>query len=281
LPDDVLGKVRAGIAGAEREPAPREADALELGVLDDRFELIEWLGDGGMGTVYRARDLTRASDVAVKVLHRCDLDGDTRFAREVAALAALSDPGIVAYIAHGETPSGDHYLVTELLHGETLAQHLLREGRMPLEEALALGRAVAHTLEVAHARGLVHRDVKPSNVFLRDVDRARREQPGDPARGSSPAIGRPWSHRAARFRPGARPDRFPVADRRRGRGGDAGLHGARADPRGRAGRSRRPTSSRSGACSSSASPGGARSAARMRSRSWPASCSASRRSSVS
>ncbi len=97
-----------------------------------------------------------------------------RFGREARVLADLSHPGIVRYVAHGETPKGERYLAMEWLAGEDLQDRLRREG-LTLSESVRLALRVAEALAVAHARGIVHRDLKPSNVFLvdRQVDRVK------------------------------------------------------------------------------------------------------------
>ena len=118
-----------------------------------------------MGAVFRAQDRLDGSLVALKILHsRQPLDVE-RFEREAAILADFAHPGIVRYVGHGLTPEGDHWLAMEWLEGEDLGERLLRA---PLTgtESLALMQRTADVLAFAHARGLVHRDVKPSNIFL-------------------------------------------------------------------------------------------------------------------
>src|SRR5689334_16076289 len=116
-----------------------------------------------MGAVYRARDLVAGRDVAVKTLLAKSADAMARFAREAAALAALEHPAIVRYVAHGATPAGDLFLAMEWLEGEDLAARLSR-GPLSEDEGLALVAQAAEALEVAHRQGIVHRDVKPSNL---------------------------------------------------------------------------------------------------------------------
>ncbi|HWO26548.1 MAG TPA: protein kinase [Kofleriaceae bacterium] len=143
-------------------------------LLEARFEIDQHVASGGMGQVFRARDLQRGEPVAVKMLHG-DVDAHlARFDRERRALAELSHPGIVRYVAHGLAPSGEPYLAMEWLDGEDLAARLARS-KLSLEDSLALTARVAEALAAAHARDIVHRDLKPSNIFLVDgrIDRVK------------------------------------------------------------------------------------------------------------
>ncbi|HEX3483387.1 MAG TPA: serine/threonine-protein kinase, partial [Kofleriaceae bacterium] len=133
--------------------------------LDDRFELEQPIGSGGMGTVFRARDSISGETVAVKILSDGQGHLAERFAREVTVLAALSHPGIVRYISHGVTSSGKLFLAMKWVDGETLRTRLER-GPLTLGESVTLATRVAEALSVAHARGVVHRDLKPSNLIL-------------------------------------------------------------------------------------------------------------------
>ena len=133
--------------------------------LGERFELEERIGTGGMGEVFRARDPISGEVVAVKVIADKTSHHTTRFAREIKLLAELSHPGIVRYISHGETPSGELFLVMEWLDGEVLEARL-RRGPLPMHEAVTLVTRVAEALGAAHAHGIVHHDLKPSNLLL-------------------------------------------------------------------------------------------------------------------
>jgi serine/threonine protein kinase len=131
------------------------------------FEIAALLGAGGMGEVYRARDTKLQRDVAIKVLPRAfttNPDWSARFEREARILATLNHPHIAA-IYGVEEADGVRALVLELVEGETLADRL-RRGPLPLEEALTVARQIAEALELAHEKGIVHRDVKPANVKL-------------------------------------------------------------------------------------------------------------------
>ena len=129
------------------------------------YEIVAPLGAGGMGEVYRARDTRLGRDVAVKVLAGALADAArlSRFDQEARAIAALSHPNILAIfdVGDGEPP----FLVTELLDGETLRARLDR-GPMPVATAVAMATQLLAGLAAAHDRGIVHRDVKPDNVFL-------------------------------------------------------------------------------------------------------------------
>lgn len=141
---------------------------LEVGArLGDRYEILSSLGSGGMGIVYRARDLRLDRDVAIKILpaHLAeDRDALARFEREAKALAALSHPNILAIHDFG-TDKNVCYAVTELLNGETLRAPISR-GKLPLARALPIATAIVDGLAAAHSRGIIHRDLKPENIFL-------------------------------------------------------------------------------------------------------------------
>src|SRR5438270_10525462 len=139
-------------------------------VLNDRYELGEELGSGGMALVYRGVDRVLNRPVAIKVLashYARDEAFVDRFRREAQAAARLNDPGIVAIFDTG-SDDGTHYIVMELVEGKTLRDVLREEGPLPAERAAAITEQVATALAVAHAEGIVHRDIKPANVMLTD-----------------------------------------------------------------------------------------------------------------
>jgi serine/threonine protein kinase len=133
-------------------------------VIDERFELETLAGRGGMATVWRARDLETGATVAVKLLAGGDDEDLRRFALEADLLESMTHPGVAGYVSRGETDDGAPYLAMEWLEGEDLGQRL-RRGRLGVDEAVTLVAAVSETLAVAHRRGVVHRDIKPGNVF--------------------------------------------------------------------------------------------------------------------
>jgi eukaryotic-like serine/threonine-protein kinase len=137
-------------------------------VLGGRYRLRSLLAAGGMGAVWVADDAVLGRQVAVKLLSEA-LAGDglaaERLRREARAAAGLEHPGIARVLDLGED-GGRPYLVMELLHGQSLAQRLARAGPLPPAEAARVVAAAAEALQVAHRAGIVHRDVKPGNVFL-------------------------------------------------------------------------------------------------------------------
>src|SRR5271169_5871048 len=140
---------------------------LAAGTRLDSFEIVAPLGAGGMGEVYRARDMTLKRDVAIKVLPEYwsrDPERLRRFEQEAQATAALNHPNIVSIFYVGQY-NGSPYIVTELLQGETLRDRL-RRGPMRLRETCDFGVNIARGLAAAHDAGIVHRDLKPENLFL-------------------------------------------------------------------------------------------------------------------
>ena len=155
------------------DAAPAPDDGLAVGsVVDGRYRIDGVLGSGGMGRVYRGEHTGIGRAVAIKVLH-ADLGGNreavTRFQREALASGRLDHPNIVAVSDFGELPDGAAFLVMEALEGEPLGARIER-GRLPWREALAVLRGVLAGLAHAHERGVVHRDIKPDNVFLAKKD---------------------------------------------------------------------------------------------------------------
>src|SRR5215831_7705917 len=140
---------------------------LTIGAQLGPYEIVALLGKGGMGEVYRARDLKLKREVAIKILPEefsRDAGRVSRFQREAEALAALNHQniGTIYDIQQiGET----RFLILELVEGQTL-QEKLRQGPIPVEEALAIAKQIAEALEAAHERGVVHRDLKPANIKL-------------------------------------------------------------------------------------------------------------------
>jgi serine/threonine protein kinase len=143
--------------------------------VDDRFEMEEPLGSGGMSTVWRARDATLDRSVAIKRLHAhlaADRGAAARFQQEARAAGSLSHPGVVAVYDAGEDEEGP-FIIMEYVEGESLHDLLDREGPLSPARATEVAIAVAEALHFGHERGVVHRDVKPSNVLLDPDGRVR------------------------------------------------------------------------------------------------------------
>src|SRR4051812_20084580 len=136
-------------------------------LIAQRFEIESLVRVGGMGAVYRAHDRSTGQIVALKSIHRPEGELD-RLEGEAEVLADLQHPGIVRYVAHGRAPDGKAWLAIEWLEGEDLAAHLARKPLRQLDVAAstALAQQIAEALGAAHARGVVHRDVKPQNLFM-------------------------------------------------------------------------------------------------------------------
>jgi serine/threonine protein kinase len=140
--------------------------ALSVGARIGSYEIVSAIGAGGMGEVYRARDLRLKREVAVKVLPELqshDADRLARFQREAEFLAALNHPHI-ASICGIEESGGTTAIVLELVEGETLAERIANG--LPVSDALAIARQIADALEMAHDKGVVHRDLKPANIKI-------------------------------------------------------------------------------------------------------------------
>jgi tRNA A-37 threonylcarbamoyl transferase component Bud32 len=205
-PEEVFGAERATQPGVspfqsavgvdteqEREPASQAAraragwdDALGIGagatqsltgvVLNSTYRIEELIGEGGMGAVYVGSHLRTGRRYAIKALlsdARFSDEAIRRFKREAAAASALGHRGIVAVHDFDVTPEGLHYLVMELLEGETLEVRLSRVGSLGWEAASSIIKQVGEALHAAHEVGILHRDLKPGNMF---IDKSRGVQ---------------------------------------------------------------------------------------------------------
>ncbi len=146
-------------------------DVLLGRVFDGRYEVLAALGQGGMGTVYRAHQISVDREVAIKVIHpklASDRIAVKRFLREARLASRLSQPNIVNVYDFGQTDDGILYLVMELLRGHTLARELEAMRPVPVRRVSNIALQLCDALEVAHAQGIVHRDLKPSNVVVLD-----------------------------------------------------------------------------------------------------------------
>jgi serine/threonine protein kinase len=165
------------------------------------YEVIALLGAGGMGQVYKARDMRLGRSVALKMLHAGIAQEPVlreRFEREARAVSTLSHPHICTLYDVG-LHEGSEFLVIELVEGETLADRL-RRGRLPLDLAIRHAIEIAEGLDHAHRHGITHRDLKPANVILArtgakllDFGLAKLRDPGAEATKSLESSGRDWS----------------------------------------------------------------------------------------
>ena len=156
-------------------------DPLLNQVLDGKYSILERLGTGGMGIVYRAQRVHIGDEVAVKVLHKqlvADTDMLERFRREARAAAQLRHPNIVSIIDLSEARGEDApaYIVMELIEGESLRALLRREGCLGAERAVALMRDICAGVGMAHRRGIFHRDLKPDDVIVLAPDEDRERE---------------------------------------------------------------------------------------------------------
>lgn len=158
-----------------------QADTILGQVLDGKYLLLERLGVGGMGIVYRARRVHIGDEVAVKVLHKqfvADASMLERFRREARAAAQLRHPNIVSIIDLSEARGADApaYIVMELIEGESLRELLLREKSLAPERAVSLMRDICAGVGAAHRKGIFHRDLKPDNVIVLHPDEDRERE---------------------------------------------------------------------------------------------------------
>ena len=138
-------------------------------ILNGQFQILQKIGSGGMGAVYKASQPEMNRMVGVKILHpklanRKDLV--SRFGREARAMSHLTHPNTVKVFLYGELDDGSLYIIMEFLEGKNLNQSVRAEGPFPVERALPVIIQVCHALEEAHRAGIIHRDLKPENIFL-------------------------------------------------------------------------------------------------------------------
>ncbi len=162
LPDSTAARVAAPDSGR---------------ILLGRYKVQKVIGAGGMGVVYQVRSLSNARKLALKTLHpdrRPSQDTLRRFVREAELLKKLRPPNIVEVMESGELPGGTPYMVMDLLRGRDLREELRLRGRLPISEAVGYCLQVTLALDEAHRAGIVHRDIKPQNMFITDLGGARK-----------------------------------------------------------------------------------------------------------
>jgi serine/threonine-protein kinase len=170
-------RVRLARSAINAPPAPRASSARRSGdgptILADRYEIESMVGAGGMGVVYRVRDLELDETVALKVMSSefaADSDALGAFRQEVKLARRVTHPNVARTFDIGETDE-HRFLTMEYVVGESLAAVLARRRALPLDEALRVGVALAAGLEAAHTAGVVHRDLKPENVLMTEAGR--------------------------------------------------------------------------------------------------------------
>ena len=211
-----------------RQLAPPQSDD-EIGRLGE-FRVLRVLGVGGFAVVFEAEDIRLKRHVALKLMHpfiAARQGGADRFLREAQSAAALKHEHVVTIYQvgmHGETP----FIALELLHGETLEDHLVRESRLSVQEVVRIGREIASGLAAAQSRGLLHRDIKPANIWLEGPEKPVRQEPAAPEsqaptqqpRQSSPVLCQTTVARLARSRFSISAARNPGRTSRQFRTGD-------------------------------------------------------------
>ncbi len=154
------------------KPKPMGADpakTLRNQILDQRYQVVRKLGEGGMSFVYEAKDISSGESVAVKIMTpklAQDKTAAERLRREAGLAMRLDHPNICRIMRLGETEDGLIYLVMPLLKGELLSDKEVREGPISLEVGVPIMRQVCDALEVAHQQQIIHRDLKPENIFI-------------------------------------------------------------------------------------------------------------------
>lgn len=138
-------------------------------IIDDRFEIIENVGEGGMGTVYRARQVGLNRVVALKLLHSSligDADSRIRFQREGKVLSAIGHPCLPVFYHFGLWQSQLPYIAMEFLEGMSMRRIIDEQGRVPWPQVVNIGLQASRGIAAAHAHGVIHRDLKPNNIML-------------------------------------------------------------------------------------------------------------------
>jgi len=152
-------------------PIPESPELPEM--IDDRFEVIEFLGKGGMGTVYRVKDRELQREFALKTLHPDSFKDNAalkRFELEAEAATKLDHPNLVSVYSHGVTKSGEPYILMDYIRGETLADLINRKGAIHEDRAISILNQICSALAHAHQHKIVHRDIKPANVLLSQTE---------------------------------------------------------------------------------------------------------------
>ncbi len=174
--DTILTCVKVTAIAAGAQPTAPTRDPLIGRVLDDKYEVLEPVGKGGMGTIYRARHRVMGELVALKVIHPTHVARPgfrERFVREARVMLRMTHPNLITVRDCGVTRDDLPYLTMDLSTGRSLGELLRVDGRLEEARVAALGEQIARALGAAHERGIVHRDLKPENVLVEAGDRVR------------------------------------------------------------------------------------------------------------
>ncbi|MCC6622828.1 MAG: serine/threonine protein kinase [Deltaproteobacteria bacterium] len=171
--DDLEDKIKRKLATHDESTGvDHRGDPLIGSVINERFHIVSKIGAGGMGAVYRAKQLGMNRDVAIKVLLRELTENEVvlrRFHLEALAVSKLKHPNTIQIFDFGETSDGLLYIAMELLEGRPLAKVLSEERQLSVQRALRVIEQTCKSLREAHSKGIVHRDLKPDNIFLSAV----------------------------------------------------------------------------------------------------------------
>ncbi len=154
------------------ETAVREKQSCNVqDICPEKYEILERIGAGGMGTIYKARQILLDKLMAIKVLSRCDdANANVRFQVEAKAASSLCHPNLVTFRDFGITHTGMAYIVMDFIEGETLSERIDKCGPMEIREAIEIVLQALAGLQHAHQRFILHRDIKPSNIILSSND---------------------------------------------------------------------------------------------------------------
>ncbi|MDH5510359.1 MAG: serine/threonine protein kinase [Nitrospinota bacterium] len=150
-----------------------KSDELENKIFDQRYKIMEKIGEGGMGAVYKAVQLSTGKFVAIKVVsanHTQNEETIKRFQREVKLQTQLSHPNLVSILDFSKTSEGEYYFVMEFVEGKSLSRRIKESGQMELEEFMEITFQLCDGLEYAHRQGIIHRDLKGDNIIVMDLD---------------------------------------------------------------------------------------------------------------
>jgi serine/threonine protein kinase len=152
----------------------RQSDNLPAGIIDQKYRLLDLLGEGGMGAVFRAHHLMLDKDVALKTFRSASLTEEVRlrFQREAQAIAKLSHKNVIQVFDFGLSENGVPYYTMEYLKGQSLDDRIRKNGPLTVPEAIELFIPICQGLSLAHSKGIIHRDLKPANIFIEDLPSA-------------------------------------------------------------------------------------------------------------